>query len=191
MRSRRGLSLIELLVVIGLVTVLAGAVFVTSLMGGRLYYSSETSVHIQQQVRQAFDNMVQELRQADGTIATAANQVTFQLALGYDLAAPCPNDAVCIGALDEDGVAQEDWSVRYRLNGAQLVREILDDTGALQPGTRVLANDVTSLSFTYTAGAVNTIVAQLQVQRNSQQLPGGSLSAATTPLVTRVKLRNS
>ena len=36
-----------------IVGILIGAVFVSSLMGGKLYFSSETSVHVQQQARQA------------------------------------------------------------------------------------------------------------------------------------------
>jgi Tfp pilus assembly protein PilW len=179
-----------MLVVLAIVSVLIGAVFVSSLMGGKLYFSSEIFVHVQQQARQAFDNMVQELRQADGAIAVAVNQCTFQLALGYNLPAPCPANAVCVGARDANGVNQSGWSLRYRLNGTQLVREILNPAGVVQPGTRVLANDVSSLAFTYTGGSANTVTVQLQVQRTSQQLAGGSLAAAPTPLITRVRLRN-
>ena len=189
-RRNAGLTLLELLIVLAITTIVAGAVYTSSLMGGKLYFSSETYVHVQQQARQALDTMVRELRQADGTITVAANQCTFQLALGYNLAAPCPANAVCIGAQDQNGAAQSGWSLRYRLNGTQLIREILDPAGVVQPVTRVLANDVSSLSFTYTGGATNTVTVQLQVQRDSQQLAGGSLAAAPTPLVTRIKLRN-
>jgi len=181
----------ELLIVLAIMAIVAGAVYTSSLMGGKLYLSSETYVHVQQQARQALDTMVRELRQADGTITVAANQCTFQLALGYNLAAPCPANAVCIGAQDQNGVAQSGWSLRYRLNGTQLIREILDNQVPPQvQGSRVLANDVSQLSFTYVGAPTNTVTVQLQVQRTSAQLPGGSLAAAPAPLITRVQLRN-
>ena len=188
-RRNAGLTLPELLIVLALTTIVAGAVYTSSLMGGKLYFSSETYVHVQQQARQALDNMVRELRGADGTITVAANQCTFQLALGYNLANPCPTNAVCIGAQDQAGAAQFGWSLRYRLNGTQLIREILDNQVPPQvQGSRVLANDVSQLSFIYVGAPTNTITVQLQTQRTSQQLPGGTLG--TTPLTTRVRLRN-
>lgn len=189
-RRQAGFTLPELLIVLAILAIVAGAVYTSSLMGGKLYFSSETYVHVQQQARQALDNIVRELRQADGTIDTAvANQCTFQLALGYNLAAPCPTNAVCIGAQDQNGAAQSGWSLRYRLNGTQLIREILDNQVPPQvQGSRVLANDVSQLSFTYVGAPTNTVTVQLQTQRTSQQLPGGSLG--TTPLTTRVRLRN-
>ncbi len=189
-RHNAGLTFPELLIVLAIMAIVAGAVYTSSLMGGKLYFSSETYVHVQQQARQALDNMVRELRQADGTITVAANQCTFQLALGYNLAAPCPANAVCIGAQDQNGVTQSGWSLRYQLNGTQLIREILNPAGVVQPGTRVLANDVSQLSFIYVGAPTNTVTVQLQVQRTSAQLPGGSLAAAPAPLITRVQLRN-
>ena len=191
MSAPRGITLFELLVVTVIFAVVAGAVSLASYSHRTSYLSTETKVYLQQQARQALSEMERELRQAGGTIATAANQITFQMNLGYDQAAPCPANAVCWGARDEAGANQSGWSVRYRLNGTQLVRELVNGAGVLQAGTHVLANDVTVLQFIYVGGTTRTATVQLQVQRFSSLLPGGGLAVAPTPLVSRVKLRNN
>lgn len=186
---RRGVTFVELLGVIAILSIIGATLLTMSLIGGRSYLGSEASSHVHGQARQALDAMAQELRQGGNTVTTAANQCTFQMDVGYHLALPtanCPN-AVCWGALDQDGVPQAGWSVRYRLNGTQLLRDILDPGAVAQPGTRVLANDVSQLTFTY-AAATRTMTVQLQARYDSAQLAGGSRSTAV--LLTRAKLRN-
>ena len=202
--SVSGMSLVELVIVLLIFGGLATAIFMSSLLSNKAYTSSEAYVHVQGEARRALNEMTRELRGAGPTPTTgpppptlivAANQVDFQLPLGYNLAAPCPANAVCWGARDQNG-NHANWSIRYRraVNGTiqQLVREIVNvppgQAGQVQ-GTRVLANDVSQLTFAQTG---NTLTIQLQVQQNSQQLGGGSISAApaATPLTTKVRLRN-
>jgi len=190
MSKRRGMTLFEMLVVLLLFSIITGAVFLAASSSQTSYLSTETAVYVQQQARQALSEMARELRQGGGAIATAINQIDFQMNLGYNQAAPCPPNAVCWGARDQLGASQAGWRVQYRLAGAQLLRELLDAVGNPQAGTRVLANDVTSLQFTYVGGTTRTVTVQLQVQRTSAFLPGGALAVAPTPLVSRVKLRN-
>ena len=190
MSKRRGMTLFEMLVVIIVFGIIAAVVFLAASSSQTSYLSTETAVYVQQQARQALSEMGRELRQAGGAIATAINKIDFQVNLGYNQAAPCPSNAVCWGAPDQLGASQSGWRVRYRLAGTQLVRELLDGAGALQAGTRVLANDVTSIQFTYVGGTARIVTVQLQVQRFSPFLPGGGLAAAPVPLVSRIKLRN-
>jgi len=189
-----GVTLFELLVALTILATLLGALMASSIISGRFFLFSEESIHVQQQARQAISAMSQELRQArDGTVTTAAGRVTFQIVLGYNLPLPCPVNAVCLGARDQNGVNQQGWSYRYRLNGTQLVREILngvEGVGTPQAGTRVLANDVNQVTFTYAGGTTNTLTIALQIQRTSSGLPGGSVSVAPTPLVIQIRLRN-
>jgi prepilin-type N-terminal cleavage/methylation domain-containing protein len=190
LRSRRGLSLVEMLVTLGIFGILTGVLFISSIVSHRSYVTGDAFVHLQQQARQALDAMHRELHEAGGAIAAAGNQLTFQTALGYNLAAPCPANAICWGARDQAGADQSGWSVRYRLNGTQLVREILNNAAVVQ-SSRIMANDVSQLSFAYVGGTTRTVTIQLQVTRTSAELAGGSLSAAPTPLVTSIKLRNT
>ena len=185
------MSLVEAILAAVIFVVIATAILVSMLMGDRAYTLNDAMVHVQEEVRRAFDNMVPELREGGGIITvTGGNQLEFQLALGYDLANPCPNDAVCWGAHDSAGANQADWRVRYRRNGTQLVRELLNAAGAVQAGTRRLANDVSSLAFTYDA-VTHMVTIQLQIRDTRPQLPGGGVNAATSPLTTQVRMRNA
>jgi prepilin-type N-terminal cleavage/methylation domain-containing protein len=187
----RGLTLLELLIVLAILSVISGVLCSTSVLSQRVYVSAEAFVHVQQQARSAFDAMTRELREAGGAIAASGGQIEFQAALGYGLPAPCPPDAVCWGARDAAGADQAGWRIRYRLLGTQLLREVLDAGGAVQPGTRVLANDVAGLLFTYVGGTAQVVAVQLQVLQASAGLPGGSMSTTPVPLLTSIRLRNS
>ena len=191
MSARRGMTFLEMLVVIIVFGIIASTVFLAASSSQTSYLSTETAVYVQQQARQALSEMERELRQAGGAIATAINQIDFQVNLGYNRPAPCPPNAVCWGAFDQAGANQSGWRVQYRLAGTQLLRELLDGAGTLQAGTRVLANDITSIQFTYVGGTTRVVTVQLQVQRFSPFLPGGGLAVSPVPLVSRIKLRNS
>lgn len=190
-RQPLGLTLVELVLVSIMVTVISGALFVTSLTGNATMVSHDASLHVQQEARRALDSMTRELRLAGGTVNAAGSQLDFQVALGYDLGLPCAEDAVCWGAQDQRAANQPGWQVRYRLNGTQLVREIVDGTGVVQPGTRVLANDVSAVTFAYTGAPTHTVTVQLQVRRVSSRLTGGQRQASPTPLRLQVHLRNA
>jgi type II secretory pathway pseudopilin PulG len=163
----------------------------TTLMTGQASYASaEAYVHVQQEVRRAFDDMTRELREAGGTITASPAQVGFQISLGYDRSdlAGCPASAVCWGAEGSDGLEQPDWSVQYRLDGTQLIREVLDDAAAVQ-GSRVLANyvDAGSSSFAWDAGS-RTMTAVLAGRYDH---PLATQAPQTIgPLTSRVRLRN-
>ena len=185
----RGVTLIEMLFTLVLFGIIAGGLVMSFTMSHRAFTTADASVYVQQQARHAFTEMTQELHTAGGVVAAAGNQLAVQLDLGYNLAAPCPANAVCWGARDQAGAVQSGWSIRYRQNGTQLLREILNTAGVVQVGTRVLANDVTQATFTYT-GATRTVAVQLQVRRASPNLPGGSIAAAPNALMTTIRLRN-
>ncbi|MBI2885279.1 MAG: hypothetical protein HYY15_03795 [Candidatus Omnitrophica bacterium] len=179
----------ELFIAVAIFSGIIGAVFVSFLIGQRSFRSSEAFIQVQQEARRALDNMVKELREAGGTITGPPTELRFQVALGYNLPPPCPVNDVCWGATDSSGTDQPNWSIRYRLTGAQLRREVLDTAGATRASS-VLGNDVSQLTFAYIGGNTQLVTIDLQVQQVSSQLPGGSMSTGTTPLRTQVRLRN-
>ncbi|MBI1991628.1 MAG: hypothetical protein HYY90_03585 [Candidatus Omnitrophica bacterium] len=192
--TRAGLvQLPELILLVLLLSLVTGLLVTTSLGSQRTYATSDAILQVQGEARRAFDSMLTELRQAGGAITTGASQLDFQFALGYNQPLPCPANAECWGAYDQAGARQAGWRVRYRLDGvnSQLLREIVDNAGAVQPGTRVLANRISQASFTYVAGATRTVTIALQAQRTSAELPGGSVTVSPIPLVMRLRLRNS
>jgi Tfp pilus assembly protein PilW len=183
------MSIVELIIASAIFLALSAAILICVLAGNRSYALSETNIRVQEQARRAFDSMVRELHGAGGSITAAGSQLDFQAALGYDLPVPCPNDAACWGARDQTGVNRPQWLIRYRLNGTQLVRELLDDLNVVRE-TRVLASDLSQLNFAYQGGTDDTVTIQLQVQLASAQLPGGAVTAAPVVLATQVRLRN-
>jgi hypothetical protein len=185
----RGMSLVELIIVLVVFLGIVGVVLGVSVMGYRSNVLGEAYVDVQAQARWAMDHMVRELRQA-GSVAVVGNDLEFQLNLG--VGAPCGAGVACWGAMDQTGTPQAAWRIRYRRDPAtsQILREILDAGGVVQPGTRILVNNASQMTFTYTPPPVNTVMAQLQIQRQSSYLPGGILAAAPTPLVFEVQLRN-
>ncbi len=200
--ERSGFTLIEILVVLALSTIIGSALYVSFLIGRQSYLSADSYVQVQQEARRAIDVMDRELRAAQGTALVFTNNpatIRFPIALGYNLAAPCPVDSICWGARDVNGANQQGWWIRYRVdttdpNNAQLIRDILGPApGLALQGTRVLANNIdpnaanTNLAFDNVNGVVTINV---QARINSSQLPGGSTSVAPNQLTTRVKLRN-
>ena len=184
-------SLIEVLIVLVIFAGLAMVIFMCSLVSNRSYIISTAFAHVHDEARRALNAMVSELREAGGTVTAAGSQLDFQVALGYALGGACPTNDVCWGAQDQTGTVQGGWSIRYRLNGTQLLREILDGGGTVQAGTRVLANNVSQLSFAYTGGSVRMVTVQLQVEETSGQLAGGKMGTSPSTVTTQVRLRNS
>jgi hypothetical protein len=180
------------MVVAAITTLVMGAVFVSFLTGGKAFVSSEAYVYVQQQARQAIEQMVRELRQADGgsvVVSGGQDECTFKVMLGYGLGGLCPLDNVCLGAFDALGVPKKDWRVQYRLAGGVLIREVLNDLGGVEE-TRNVAHDVNQLTFTHVAGATNSVTMALKIEQASSQLPGGKMPSGPLPILTVAKLRN-
>ncbi|PIQ83737.1 MAG: hypothetical protein COV75_05870 [Candidatus Omnitrophica bacterium CG11_big_fil_rev_8_21_14_0_20_63_9] len=185
-----------MIVVTALLVVLGGGLLATFLTGQASFVTSEAYIQVQQEARRAFDNMVRELREAGGAgfpiVGGGGSQLDFQIALGYNLAAPCPANQVCWGAQDQNGTNQSGWRVRYRLDNAagQLLRETLNGGGAVQGTARVLANYVNGVTFAWDA-ASRVVTINLQLRYASGRIAGGSQQMGNpTPLTTRVRLRN-
>ena len=200
---RHGFTFFEILIVIVIFAGVMGALMASLLVSRTSYVSADAYVQVQQEVRRAFDSMVKELHQAGqvNNSVTIANpgvqRLDFQLALNYDAVA-C--GGTCWGT--DDPAFPTGW-LHYVLDAAdpqngRLMRcataNRLDPMPANYAGCRVLANSVdpalANTAFEYDHGN-RTVMLRLQTLITSQQLPNGSMAAAPTPLVTRVRLRNS
>ena len=185
-----GFTVTELIVVTGLFLLLLAGLMSMFLSGQTSYVTTDAYLQVQQEARRAFDNMVREIHGAGGTITAAAGQLDFQTALGYNLAlAGCVANQVCWGAKDSSGVDQPGWSLRYRVTGTQLLRDIRDAGGVTQAGTRVLANYVDSAATTFDWNSGERIVTMtFQGRYQNAQIAGGAQTIG--PLTARVRLRN-
>jgi len=199
-----GFTLVELLFVMAIFSGIIGALLLTFVVGRNSYLSSDAYIQVQQEARRAFDTMVKELREAGGTVTATAgppSQLQFQIALGFNLAG-CAVNAVCWGALNQNGSNQPGWSVRYRVSGTQVIREVLDQNSTVQPGTRVLANNVNNgvgadgqaaTQFSYD-GTNRVVTIRLDMAQPPGPVPKnvGAVQDAFRPrLSTQIKLRNT
>ena len=203
MTKPRGLTLVEVLIVIALFSGILGALLVSLLVSRTSYVSADAYVQVQQEARRAFDHMVKELHHAgqvnnnNSIVDPPVQQLDFQVARGYDAAA-C--GGICWGS--DDAAFPTGW-IHYVLDtadaqNARLMRCVtanrLDAMPADFAGCRVLANRVNPLlansSFTYDHGN-RVVTVRLQTSITSLQLPGGTMGTAPAPLVTRVRLRNT
>jgi prepilin-type N-terminal cleavage/methylation domain-containing protein len=186
-RTTRGFTIVELMVVLTILMVVTTALYGSLMIGRSSFLTGDAYVHVQEEARRALDVMGRELRSAQLLADPAGGSILdFQVALGYNLAiAGCQPDQVCWGVVDQNGMQQPGWFVRYQLTGTQLQREIRSGGGV--DSTRVLANDVQSTTFNVANEVVTLTVAVTQI---SNQLPGGSMPVAPGPLATRVALRN-
>jgi type II secretory pathway pseudopilin PulG len=120
-------SLIELLIVVGILGLVTGTLAVLFTSGQRSTLSSEAYVHVQQEARRALDAMNKELHKANNidteltspgsdTPSGGATRLNFQISLGYNVSGCTPN-ATCWGNDTTNG----GWVHALR-NGTQLVR---------------------------------------------------------------------
>jgi len=163
MKEFTGLSLIEILVTMVIMSFIIGGIFAILSIANLSWNSSMGLLDLQQGVRQAMDGMTREARQSRPTFITIANG-------GAQLDFFIPNISNVISY--------------YVLNN-QIIRE--HPTGT----SKVLANDISSLNFCCLGGAdcmdcANSRVLQIQIQAD-KIVRGRALSFA---LQEKARLRN-
>ena len=192
---RKGFTLMEVLVVSALLLILGGGLLTLFLNGQTSYLSADAYVQVQQESRKAFDNVVQELR-AGGNVSLSADfkQLHFQIARGYNTEAACQNPAaICWGSENATGEWVHFVIITPAAGTPQLVRCVT--AGVVNPvtdvtGCRVLANNVKAGTSLFSWDAANKVVTlTFEFEYRNPALPSGGQT--TTPLISRVKLRNS
>ena len=194
-RFSTGFSLIELLIVVGVLGVVTGALVLLLTSGQRSMLSADAYVHVQQEARRALEAMSRELRKANNidteltspgsdTPSGGATRLNFQISRGYNVSGCTPN-ATCWGNDTTNG----GWVHALR-NGTQLVRcqsTASETTITDFSPCRVLANYAETFLVDY-ASSTRTVILRLQVKRSSSLLPTGAMDTGT--LRTQVRLRN-
>ena len=196
--SVRAFSLIELLMVVGALGFVTGALALLFTSGHRSTLSADAYLEVQQEARRALDAMGKELRKADAdnivtelsgpgidTPAGGATQLNFRISRGYNVPGCPPTNATCWGNETTNG----GW-VHYLRNGTQLARcesmasgTVITDFSAC----RVLANYAETFLVDY-VGSTRTVSLRLQVKHSSSLLPNSAMDTGT--LRTQARLRN-
>jgi prepilin-type N-terminal cleavage/methylation domain-containing protein len=178
MRSERGFTLAELLVVMAILGFMMGALFTLQRQGQLAYMTGSARVEVQQNARLALDMISSEVRSAQAVID----------------AATCTGvDASAITITDQNGVN----SIRYRLTGTDLERGTIAAPGAPVAFTtliggvtllRIWCYDATNAATT--AGpSVRAVKIQITTQTEKQAGPN-SPGFQHAELEGRVRLRN-
>nr|MBU1328121.1 prepilin-type N-terminal cleavage/methylation domain-containing protein [Candidatus Omnitrophota bacterium] len=173
-KDDRGFTLLEIIIVVFLFSVISAAIFSVLATGRNSLSAGESQIGVQQACRNGLDSMIKELRQAGVSTITDVpangtnySSITFQI----------PTSIAATGIT---------WSsnIQYALGGlnnAQLLR--------MQSGSqRVLANNISALSFNRSATNPNVVNISVTAQKNT--FPGFTARQSTITLVSQVRLRN-
>ena len=199
-RAIQGFTLVEAVVVVGLLLLIVGGLVTVLLTGQASYLSADAYVQVQQEARRAMDSVVRELRESGtvscGTAAVTASctgtQLNFQIARSYTAG------AIVWGSDNADNEYVHYAVVAAADGTSHLIRYRDAAAGGAPPGTctpptcRVLANYVNpaTTAFSWDAAAANrTVTITLEIEYQNARLPGRSQT--TGPLTSRVRLRNA
>ena len=193
-----GFTLVEVLVVLLVVAVIGGGLLTSFLAGRTSFVSADASVLIQQQARQAFDNMVRELREsatiscgeAGTTTSCTSSRLNFQIVRSYSAGAVELGSDVAAGEFVH-------YIITGTGNNAQLVRcrstaaTTATATFGTFSGCRALANYVNgsaSVSRFSWDSTTRIVTPSLEIAYQHPVLPTGGHT--TGVLTSRVRLRN-
>lgn len=171
MRENRGLTLIELIITIGLISVLLGAIWVVCNTGLKVFYNQWARVSLKGEAGRLSINMANELRQA-GSITSAQQKIlTFTVDLNGD------------GAIE---------TIQYSWSGVSGDPFIRTQTAPLPQVTKQVLRSVNALAFSYYGYDQNITPLSFPVTLSNVKLVAIDVTAAdeneTFQLRTKVRL---
>lgn len=141
-RNTHGLSLVELMITIAIMTVIGGMLAYFLVMGAAAWHTGDAEIQANQESRKGMMSMVRELRQAqEGNIRTTAGALYADNIIYNNINFAIISDTDGDGDTVSAGGALE-WSapISYYVTGTQLLR-------LQNNAVRVLANNVTGVQF--------------------------------------------
>ncbi|HOW88201.1 MAG TPA: hypothetical protein P5561_02770 [Candidatus Omnitrophota bacterium] len=178
-KGAKGFTVSELMIVVGLSSVVFMGVLAILRVGTEQSQLSQTKMLLQDTAREALYKMVQEIRQsAPSRITIAGNSASIQFAV------PDPASLVSTTSYTVNWTGAH--QIQYALGGAGN-RQILR-TDLATNRTSVLANDVTALQFTGDAAQPNVVTITISAQRNLTS--GRPVPSAPLQLTAQAEVRN-
>lgn len=154
MHNKKGFSLVEVMVVIGISSFILSATYGVLNVSRRSWLTGEASLSLQQNARMALDRLRRDLRMASAaTVDVEKRVLTFNVPIDADndgyLDVLAGTNTTIYGAddpddFDNDGILYEaGWNIGYQIvpAGKQIIRRVLTDTGA-EANRRVVANNI-------------------------------------------------
>lgn len=176
MNSEKGFSLVELMIGLVMASIIAYATFSILRASNEQTQSADVKMAVQDSAREGLYKMLQELRlSAPNQVTVSANTIQFKV----------PNPAAPLGA-----DYKVDWTnahtITYSLGGANNRQIIRANLTTLE--TRVVANDVTSLSFSGDATPPRVVTITMSVQKS--MLNARQMTATPLQLIGKAELKN-
>lgn len=184
---KKGYSLLEVLIVAGLIAVVTAAILNMSNTFNLSWDTQNVRMELDQQARRGMDEMIRDLYQAtSGQTTVNANSVNFRLPVVINDDSPNPPDIY-------DAQGNIHWgaggvvgdSITYRITSGQLVRDVVRGINVIS--TRVCANNVASLNLSQQPlspqlprNIVISIICQKPVRRGSPTLVNATLQLQVT-----------
>lgn len=176
--QQRGFTLVELMISMVTASVIAYSIFVAMRLGTEQINTAGVKMTIQDSAREGLYRMTQEIRESAPnliTIGSGGSSITFNV--------PDPSNPVTGGfAINWPG-----HQIQYALGGinnAQIIR-----TNLTTNQTKVIANDVTALSFTGNVAAPTVVTVAMSVQKTLES--GRVVPATALQLTGQAKIRNT
>lgn len=190
---KKGFSLLELMVAVGILVLLFGLAFGMFNLSGLGWDTHNVQLKLQQEARRGMEAMVRELYLTNSsriTVDTINNIITFKVPVIIPTDESNPQDIYDpAGNIRWGAETNTTYSIRYSRNATrQLIREIINPSGGTI-SSRVSANDVQSLVFT----PLPTVVQPQSLNINitcQKPLRLGSTTQLTATSESRVTFRN-
>ncbi len=184
MRSQKGFTLIEVIIVIGIFSFLMVALLNLFEWHNKVYFQERAEVQTTDGTRQAFNSMTKYIAQASHILSSITFGSTNYTTDNHTLVLQLP-------AFDSNGNIisnGSDYVIYYLANNSlyQLIQT--NGSSARHAGTKLLSENVSSLSFTYnnaSPAAADTVTVDLQTQASVR-----NVSTVTSHLNDVIFLRN-
>lgn len=138
---KKGLTLVEVMVVIFISTVVISALMMVMSTGRRTWYLGDAQVAVQQELRKAMTQMADDLRSSgESKVLLPADGNTYG-SISFSVAQGITGGGLINWSSD---------SISYGLSSGQVIRTF----GA---GTRVIANNITQLTFARNAASPKVV----------------------------------
>ncbi len=178
-KNQKGFTLIELMMSVGASAMIAYAIFASMRISLNVFESNSVRMTIQTSAREGLYRMIQEIRESSPTRISITNS-------GQTITFTVPNSSTPVTS--GYGVNWGTSQIRYALGSGSTAGQIIR-TDLSNNTTRVMANDVTALTFTGNTGSPSVVTVAMSVQRmmiNRRNIPATALQ-----LTGQARVRNS
>jgi prepilin-type N-terminal cleavage/methylation domain-containing protein len=176
--NRKGVSLVEMMVVIAIFTILGSGLMTTMLVAKNSRLRSDAKVQLRQSLRQVLDRTKNDLRHATSLTITQG-----------------PPDILKLTRVELCESGCDGWSVQFEIDANnQLIRKLIDD-GDNEVSQQVIAPYISNFDISAPVVDADDRIVSIVITATSEKRLGGDAVHANNPLVAdtmkqRIAFRN-